>query len=121
MQRLQVRHLLLWVVLASLMCMAVRSLLVMDPIGILVWPVLLGFGADRLRGGRGVWGGTAGGLLAFAAAAVAAFCGGPPSAGGWSDPRLVLVSVLTLAAGICWGFYLSVWVYMIVETVLQWL
>ena len=105
--RLQVRHMLLMVVLASPMCMAVRSLLVMDPIGILVWPVLLGFGTDRLLGGRGVRGGTIGGLLAFATAAGLAIAGSQPTLAGWTDPWLSLVPVVALASGICWGFYLA--------------
>jgi len=119
MRRLQVWHLLMVIVLAGLMCMAVRSLMVMDPLGILVWPVLVGFGTDRLLGGRGVWGGTIGGLAAFATGAGLVLAGPQALAGGWPDPWIVLVSVLALGSGICWGFYLSVWVYLIVETVLQ--
>jgi hypothetical protein len=117
--RLAVRQLLLVIVLASLMCMAFRSFLVMDPIGILAWPVFVGFGIDRVVGGRGLWGGTIGGLLAFAGAAGLAFSGAPPRASGWIDPWLLLVSGLTLGSGICWGFYLSVWVYLLVEAILQ--
>ena len=119
MRRLQVWHLLLVIVLASLMCTAVRSLLLMDPIGILVWPVLVGFGTDRLVGGRGIWGGTIGGLAAFATRAGLAVAGPQSLASGLQDPWFLLASVLALGAGICWGFYLSVWVYLIVETVLQ--
>jgi hypothetical protein len=111
-------HLLQAIALASLLCMAVRSLMVTDMVGILVWPVLLGFGTDRLVGGGGLWGGTIGGLVAFAVADFA-FAGPASVPGAWTDPWILVVSVFALGSGICWGFYLSVWVYLIVETVLQ--
>jgi len=114
-----VRHLLGAIVLASLMSMAVRSLLIMEPLGILLWPVLLGFGTDRMAGRDGVLGGTIGGLLSFVAA-FGLVCSGPqPLVAGFADPWFLPGAVLFLGAGGCWGFYLSVWVYLIVETILQ--
>ncbi|HWU39203.1 MAG TPA: hypothetical protein VN203_16285, partial [Candidatus Acidoferrum sp.] len=61
--RFGVRHLLGAIVLASLMCMAVRSLFLMEALGILLWPVLPGFGTDRMAGRAGILGGTTGGLF----------------------------------------------------------
>jgi hypothetical protein len=117
--RFGVRHLLGAIVLASLMCMAVRSLLLMGPVGILLWPVLLGFGTDRMAGRDGILGGTIGGLLSFTAA-FGIVCSGPqPLATGFADPWFLPGAVLFLGAGGCWGFYLSVWVYLVVETILQ--
>ncbi len=117
--RFGVRHLLEAIVLASLLCMAVRSLLLMQPLGILLGPVLLGFGTDRMAGRDGVLGGTIGGLLSFVAA-FGLVCSGPqPLATVFADPRFLPGAVLFLGAGGCWGFYLSIWVYLVVETVLQ--
>ena len=72
--RFGIRHLLGAIVLASLMCMAVRSLLLMEPLGILFWPVLLGFGTDRMAGRDGLLGGTIAGLGSFVAAFVVVCC-----------------------------------------------
>jgi len=117
--RFGVRHLLGAIVLASLTCMAVRSLLLMEPLGILLWPVLLGFGTDRMAGRAGILGGTIAGLVSFVAA-FGVVCSGPqPLATGFADPRFLRGAVLFLGAGGCWGFYLSVWVYLVVETILQ--
>ena len=117
--RFGVRHLLGAIVLASLMCMAVRSLLSMEALGILLWPVLLGFGTDRMAGRDGILGGTIGGLFSFVAA-FGIVCSGPhPLATGLADPWFLPGAVLCLGAGGCWGFYLSVWVYLVVETILQ--
>jgi hypothetical protein len=114
-----VRHLLGAIVLTSLMCMTVRSLLLMEPLGILLWPVLLGFGTDRMTGRDGIPGGTIGGLLSFVAA-FGIVCSGPqPLATGFADPWFLPGAFLFLGAGGCWGFYLSVWVYLVVETILQ--
>jgi hypothetical protein len=115
---LSVRHLLAIIALASLLCMAVRSLLVMSPIGILLWPVLLGFGTERLIGGHGVLGGSIGGVLGFVAATCLAAWPGS-GAVGWCGPGFLSFPFVALAAGACWGFYLSVWVYLLVETALQ--
>jgi hypothetical protein len=117
--RWHVKLLLLMVVLASVFCMAGRSLLMMDPLGILFWPVLAGFGTDRLGGGHGVWGGTMGGVLSFLAASWIAFTWPGMIGGYWGDPRSLALFLLSLGAGTCWGFYLSVWVYLLVETALQ--
>jgi hypothetical protein len=107
---------LLWLVaLAGVLCMAVRAILLREPLGILAWPVLLGFGADRARDGSGVSGGTIGGLLGFGAVALTS-SSGPGIAVPALNPG---TWCLALAAGACWGFYLSVWVYIIVETMLQ--
>jgi hypothetical protein len=112
---------LLVVVLASFLCMGFRSLLTLDLIGILVWPVLLGFGAERCAGGHGVCGGTIASLLAFGTAGMVLLSGSQgfalTSFGPWLNPFVLLM----LAAGGCWGFYLSVWVYILFETILQWL
>jgi len=117
--RFGVRHLLGAIVLASLMCIAVRSLLLMEALGILLWPVLLGFGTDRMAGRAGILGGTIGGLFSFVAA-FGIVCSGPhPLATGFADPWFLPGTVLFLGAGGCWGFYLSVWVYLVVETILQ--
>jgi hypothetical protein len=101
--------------------MAVRSLQELEPFGMLVWPVILGFGIDRLVGGYGVLGGTAGGVLSFIAASWIAASSPGMIGGYWSDPRVLALAVLSLGAGTCWGFYLSVWIYLVVETVLQYL
>jgi hypothetical protein len=107
---------LLLIVLASFLCMAVRSILLPDRVGLLIWPVLLGFGVERWMKGHGVLGGTLGGLLSFVAAGLVLMSGHAPSA---LDPLLIPVSLVSICAGCCWGFYLSVWVYIMVETVLQ--
>jgi hypothetical protein len=106
------------VVLASLFCMAVRALLRLEPIGILIWPVVFGFGLDRLAAGNGVIGGTAGGLLGFLATGLV-LCGVGWLTGPVSAPWPLASCALVVLAGACWGFYLSVWLYMIVETVYQ--
>ena len=116
--RFSVSHLLMIVMLASLFCMAARSLLTLDPLGILIWPVLLGFGTERMVGGHGVMGGTIGGVLSFAISSWIAST--TPGLGAyWSDPRFLALSVLSIGAGVGWGFYLSVWVYILVETARQ--
>jgi hypothetical protein len=97
--RFGVRHLLGAIVLASLMCMAVRSLLLMEPLGILLWPVLLGFGTDRMAGRAGILGGTIGGLFSFVVA-FGIVCSGPrPLATGFADPWFLPGAVLFLGAG----------------------
>jgi hypothetical protein len=117
--RFGVKHLLQAIALSSLLCMSARSLLFMDPLGILFWPVLLGFGTNLLVGGDGIVGGTIGGLLLSLAAFGIAGSGPQPLAAGIADPWFLPLTVLSLNAGGCWGFYLSVWVYLIVETILQ--
>ncbi|MFO0888114.1 MAG: hypothetical protein U0790_03090 [Isosphaeraceae bacterium] len=104
--RVGLRQCLLLVALASLVCMGARSALQGEPLGLLTWPVLAGFAADRIASGDGVLGGTIGGALGLGAAALL-FGLGP------------LGGLVALAAGACWGFYLGVWTYMIVETILQ--
>jgi hypothetical protein len=117
--RLGIRHLLGAIVLASLLCMAARSLLMVEPIGILFWPVLLGFGTDRMAGRDGLMGGTIAGLVSFVAA-FAVICSGPQTlATGFAGSLFLPGTVFFLGAGGCWGFYLSVWVYLAVETILQ--
>ena len=107
--------------MSSLMCMAVRSLLLMEPLGILFCPVLLGFGTDRMAGRAGLLGGTIAGLVSFLAA-FGVICLGPQSlTTGFADPWLLPGAVVFLGAGGCWGFYLSVWIYLVVENVLQYL
>ncbi|MGA2706272.1 MAG: hypothetical protein ABSH35_35015 [Isosphaeraceae bacterium] len=117
--RFGVRHLLGAIVLASLTCMAVRSLLLMEALGILLWPVLLGFGTDRMAGRDGILGGTIAGLVSFVAAFGIVGSGPQPLATGFAKPWFLAGAVLFLGAGGCWGFYLSVWVYLVVETILQ--
>src|SRR4051794_3667923 len=51
--RIELRHLLAVTALAGLFFAVVRSWLVLDFIGLLIWPVLLGFGIDRLCAGEG--------------------------------------------------------------------
>jgi hypothetical protein len=114
-----IRHLLGAIVLASLLCMTMRSLLLMEPLGILFWPVLLGFGTDRMAGGDGLLGGTIAGLVSFVATFGIVCSGTQPLATGFADPWFLPGAVLFLGAGGCWGFYLSVWVYLVVETILQ--
>jgi hypothetical protein len=110
------RHLLMVVVLAGLLFMSARSLLAMNPIGILIWPILLGFGIERTWGGHGVVGGTIGGVLTCLAANFIASSRPGLIGGYWSDPLFCSLTVLSLGAGTCSGFYLSVWVYLLVET-----
>ncbi len=98
-------HLLALIVLASFLCMTLRSIARAEVLGILTWPVLFGFGVERRAGGHGVWGGTVGGLLAFGGAGIVL--------------ASIPLGVISLPAGACWGFYLSVWLYIIVETFLQ--
>ncbi len=119
--RFELRHVLLLIVLASLLCMAVRSFLLLDFTGMLIWPALLGFGVERLLGGHGVLAGTIGGAVSFAGAAAVFFSGHRSIATALFDPGFIPVTLMLLAAGICWGFYLSIWVYIIVETILQYL
>jgi hypothetical protein len=69
--------------------------------------------------GDGILGGTIAGLVSFVAA-FGIVCSGPqPLATGFADPWFLPGTVLFLGAGGCWGFYLSVWVYLDVETILQ--
>ncbi len=117
--RFGVRHLLGAIVLASLMCMAVRSVLLMEPLGFLLWPVLLGFGTDRMAGRDGILGGTIAGLVSFVAAFGIVGSGPQPLATVFANPWFLPGALLFLGAGGCWGFYLSVWVYLVVETILQ--
>lgn len=94
--RFRLRHLLGGIVLASLLCMAVRSLFLMEPLGILFWAVLLGFGTDRMAGGDGLLGGTIAGLVSFVAA-FGVVCSGPqPLATGFADPWFLPGAVLFL-------------------------
>jgi hypothetical protein len=81
---------------------------------LLVWPVLLGFGIDRLCTGEGVWGGTGAGALGFAGMALA-LPGGLVLGNGALNP---IGFLSTLVVGAIWGFYLSVWIYMIIETII---
>ena len=117
--RFGIRHLLGAIVLVSLLCMAARSLLWTEPLGILFWPVLMGFGMDRMAGRDGLLGGTVAGLVSFVVAFGVVCSGSQPLASGLANPWLLPGGVLFLGAGGCWGFYLSVWVYLIVETILQ--
>jgi hypothetical protein len=117
--RFGLRALLALVGLAGLFCMAVRSVFFAEPLGILLWPVILGFGADRLAGRAGISGGTIAGLLSFLMV-YGVICSGPrPLTAGVADPWFLPSAMLFLGAGGCWGFYLSVWLYMGVETMLQ--
>jgi hypothetical protein len=117
--RFGLSHLLVLIVLASFLCMSLRAIVLVDILGILAWPVLLGFGLERWAGGHGVWGGTVGGLLGFGGAGVLVLSGMQAFTVTPSILWLNPLSLLWLAAGACWGFYLSVWLYMIVETLLQ--
>jgi hypothetical protein len=117
--RFGVRHLLGAIVLSSLMCMVVRALLLMEPFGILLWPVLLGFGTDRMAGRDGILGGTIAGSVSFVAVFGVVGSGPQPLATVFADPWFLPGAVLFLGTGGCWGFYLSVWVYLVVETILQ--
>src|SRR6516164_8765113 len=83
---LGVRHLLLAIVLASLLCMATRSMLLREPLGILVWPVLLGFGTARMAGWDGLIGGTIAGLISFLAVFGVVWSGSQPLATAFADP-----------------------------------
>jgi hypothetical protein len=113
---------LLWIILlASILCMALRSLLLMDAVGILIWPVLLGFGTGRMVGGHGVWGGTIAGFLSFLSTALLLSWGVVSSSFWSSAPWTFSPLIVAVGAGICWGFYLSIWAYIVVETILQWL
>ena len=99
--------------------MSARSLLLREPIGILLWPVVLGFGTDRMAGRDGLVGGTIAGLVSFVAA-FGVICSGPqPLATGFTNPWFLPGTLLFMGAGGCWGFYLSIWVYLVVETILQ--
>jgi hypothetical protein len=102
--RLELRQWLAVIALIGLLFAVIRSLLVLDGPGLLIWPVLLGFGIDRFCGGYGVWGGTGAGALGFAGIAMGLF--------DW----LGLLPLMVVGA--IWGFYLSVWTYMIVETII---
>jgi hypothetical protein len=102
--RLELRQWLAVIALIGLLFAVIRSLLVLDGLGLLIWPVLLGFGIDRFCGGYGVWGGTGASALGFAGIAIA-LTGGP----------LGLLPLMVVGA--IWGFYLSVWTYMIAETI----
>jgi hypothetical protein len=93
----------------------VRSWLVLDFIGLLIWPVLLGFGIDRLCAGEGIWGGTGAGALGFAGMALAVPGGLLVRSSGALNP---IGFLSTLVVGAIWGFYLSIWTYMIVETII---
>ena len=99
--RLELWRLLAIVALAGLFLAAIRSFLLADLVGLLVWPVMLGFGIDRLCRGHGVLGGTVAGCLALISSN--------------SDPEW---AVILAAMGATWGFYLGVWLYIIVETLI---
>jgi hypothetical protein len=99
--RLELWRLLAIVALAGLFFAAFRSFLLADLVGLLVWPVMLGFGIDRLGRGHGVLGGTLAGCLALIS----------------SNPDLDWVAILA-AMGATWGFYLSVWLYILFETLI---
>jgi len=113
--RFELRYLLAVTALAALFLAVVRSWLVLDFIGLLIWPVLLGFGIDRLCAGEGVWGGTSAGALGFAGMALALPGGLLALSSGALNPIGILS---TLVVGAIWGFYLSVWTYMIIETII---
>ena len=108
--RFTIRHMAGLVAFAGLAFALLRSLILFDPFGILLWPVVLGFASDRALGGNGVAGGTIGGALGFEVAAGAATVLGIATQ---------VTLLIALAAGSCWGFYLSIWIYMVVETILQ--
>jgi hypothetical protein len=113
--RFELRYLLAVTALAALFLAVVRSWLVLDFIGLLIWPVLLGFGIDRLCAGEGVWGGTGAGALGFAGMALAF----PGELLLLSSGALNPIGFLaTLVVGAIWGFYLSIWTYMVVETII---
>jgi hypothetical protein len=118
---LGVRHLLVTIVLASLLCMAARSLLLREPLGILIWPVLQGFGTGRMAGLDGLMGGTIAGLISFVAAFGVVCSGSQSLTTAFADPWFLPGALLFLGAGGCWGFYLSIWIYHVVETILQWI
>ena len=113
--RFELRYLLAVIALSGLFFAVVRSWLVLDFIGLLIWPVLLGFGIDRLCAGEGVWGGTGAGALGFAGMALALPGGLLALSSGALNP-IGLLSALVVGA--IWGFYLSIWIYMVVETVI---
>lgn len=113
--RIGLRRCLWLVVLASVFCTAVRSAVDGDVPGLLTWPVLLGFGVHRAAAGNGVAGATVGGLFGFGLVAYQ----------GWTSPGLsvsvgnIPMCLLLLSAGACWGFYVGVWAYIIVESICQ--
>ena len=113
--RIELRDLLALTALAGLFFAVVRSWIVLDVVGLLIWPVLLGFGIDRLCAGQGVWGGTGAGALGFAGMALALPGGLLALSSGALNP---IGFLSTLVVGAIWGFYLSVWIYMIVETII---
>ena len=113
--RIELRDLLAVTALAGLFFAVVRSWIAIDFIGLLIWPVLLGFGIDRLCAGEGVWGGTGAGALGFAGMALARPGGLLVLSSGALNP---IGFLSTLVVGAIWGFYLSIWTYMIVETII---
>jgi hypothetical protein len=113
--RIELRYLLAVIALAGLFFAVVRSWLVLDVIGLLIWPVLLGFGIDRLCAGEGVCGGTGAGALGFVGMALAVPGGLLVLSSGALNP---IGFLSTLVVGAIWGFYLSIWIYMVVETII---
>jgi hypothetical protein len=110
--RFELRRMLAFIALVGLLFAAIRSFLAADFIGLLAWPAMLGFGIDRLCGGHGTWGGTVAGGLGLAALATAVG-GARGFAGVASEPAAFL---LFAGMGAIWGFYLSIWFYIVVET-----
>jgi hypothetical protein len=58
------------IALVALLFAAVRSFLVPDWFGILLWPISLGFAFERFMGGTGLVGGTGAGVVSFAGTAL---------------------------------------------------
>jgi hypothetical protein len=99
--RVELWRMLAAVALAGLVFATMRSIVEGDYAALLLWPTMAGFGIDRLCRGHGVLGSTVAGGLGFAV-----LTAGPGS-----------LLVFT-AAGLIWGFYLGVWLYIVVETLL---
>ena len=113
--RIELRYLLAVTALVGLFFAVVRSWLVLDFMGLLIWPVLLGFGIDRLCAGEGVWGGTGAGALGFAGMVLALPGGYLALSSGALNPFEFLSALIV---GAIWGFYLSIWIYMVVESMI---
>jgi hypothetical protein len=99
--RVELWRMLAAVALAGLVFATMRSIVEGDYATLLLWPTMAGFGIDRLWRGHGVLGGTVASGLGFAMAT--------------SNPE---ASILCGVAGLIWGFYLGVWIYIIVETLI---
>ena len=113
---MELRYLLAVIALAGLFFAVVRSWLVLDVIGLLIWPVLLGFGIDRLCAGQGVWGGAGAGALGIAGMTLALPGGLLFLSSGAFNP---IGFLSTLVVGAIWGSYLSICNYMIIETIIS--